>query len=229
MAVCTATFETGVDGNDVLTGDAGSATAWDVRAVTGGSIVYDDAHAHGGSLAGKFTYSGSSSSTALRWTTAFGTITDHYGRIYLYATAYQDSTPDASPVNFKTGASTVMAAIKVGSDGVLSAQDATFSVTTGTVPIALNQWVRIEWHIVHNTSTGSVEIKLFNDAESTTPDDTITWTNRNTGSSADTAEFGTAQITSSTWVFWLDDIVANATDWPGPAEEPVETWWLATL
>ena len=62
MAQATSTFETGVNGSDILTTDPGSATPWDVRLNAGGgnTITYDNAHAYG-VLSGKFDRTASDS------------------------------------------------------------------------------------------------------------------------------------------------------------------------
>ena len=54
----------------------------------GNSITYDSAHAYG-SLAAKYdsTVSRGVATTSLIWNTGIGTLTDWYGRVYVYATA----------------------------------------------------------------------------------------------------------------------------------------------
>src|SRR6266545_1351031 len=90
MAQLTANFETGVNGNNIAAADPGSATAFDaVTKNAFGLAAYDNAHIAFGSLAGKFGSTGAGAGNAyIEWTTALGTVTDYFFRLYLYLTAY---------------------------------------------------------------------------------------------------------------------------------------------
>src|SRR5574338_1457281 len=81
VSLCTADFEAGTNGNGVTTGDAGSSTAWDAVNITSGTITYSNAQAASGSQSCLF--SSNTSAHYLEWSTALGTVTDHYGRMYL--------------------------------------------------------------------------------------------------------------------------------------------------
>src|SRR5574339_1294425 len=89
MAVCTATFEAGVNGATITTsaGEA-SATAWDVVNLNEALLTYDNAHVASGSLSGHWEGTGASGGAETRWTSALsGPLSDYYFRIYLYITA----------------------------------------------------------------------------------------------------------------------------------------------
>ena len=214
MAEATANFELGTNGNDILTSDAGSATAWDVRTNNGvgNTIKYDNAHAYG-TLAGKFDRSGDTAAACrMGWTTGIGTLTDWFGRIYLYATA----NPGANyrVVFDLTGGSHI---VFVTSSGTIQSYDTVGGLLyTTTNSIALNQWVRIEWHWIHSTTVGQGELKLFNNPDSATPTETQTSAaNKNTGANTSNLTFGLSDGGSSAGPIWLDNIVAGASSYAG--------------
>jgi hypothetical protein len=77
--------------------------------------------------------------------------------------------------------------------------------------------VRIEWHLIHSVTVGQIEIKLFNNPDSATPTETKTGTaNHNNAASTTTMKFGSIGG-ASTGTYWLDNIVAGAASYPGPA------------
>lgn len=88
MAQATANFELGTQGVTIATSDAGSANAWDaVSIVASGAAIYDNAHVYQ-TLAAKLTTGATAGSTYLQWSAAtLGTLTDNYGRAYIYRTA----------------------------------------------------------------------------------------------------------------------------------------------
>lgn len=216
MADITANFELGTNGNDVLTSDSGSATAWDTRSVSGSTTIkYDTAHVAFGSLAAKFTVVAGGLGF-LQWRAAFGTQTDHFGRFYFYATANPSSV---QPIwQAARGADiTRVARIDVNADGTLRILDQPATgLQSGVVPITLNQLIRIEYHVIHSATVGQIECKLFNTADSSTPSETITspatW---DTNTDADRIQFGYVSAEAN-FTYWMDNIIGNATSYPGP-------------
>lgn len=198
MADFTADFEKGTNGNTITTGDAGSATPW---WIVNGTPSYSNAHAAHGGLAAKIA--AADASCDLAWQTLSG----GYGRAYIYATAYPSGTV---PVFYAD----LSAHFDINASGFLFMADVAANSYTGTVPIPLNQWCRIEWKIVFSPTVGQIEMKLFA-GDSTTPLDTITSpANGNTG----TAGGSYCSVRCRSWGtdVWVDDIVANATSYPGP-------------
>ena len=215
MADLTCGFETGVNGNNVLTTDAGDATAWNVRTVgAGGAITYDTAHPAFGTLGAKFVTNGTLSHY-IGWSTAFGTQTNHYGRMYLYLTAAPAS---AFPIWQVNSAGTTRAArIDINVARTLRILDAPASgIQSGSVAISLNQLVRIEWRVIHSTTVGQMELKLFNTHTSTTPSETITgpatW---NTAASGVSVTYG-APATGGGFTYWFDAAASFTSGYPGP-------------
>lgn len=220
MAQLTADFETGVNGNNIATSDAGSGTAFDlVTRSANGLAVYDNAHPAFGSLAGKFGATGvGGGSSRVEWNAAFGTQTDHYGRVYLYLSAYDGA---GVPIIFAGQGATRGARIDFSGTGKLGGFDSAAAALfpTFTTAIALNQLVRIEYHIIHSATVGQCEVKLFNTASSNTPDETQTGAaNKNTLANATSMWFGVGieSAVSTSYAIWMDNLVANATSYPGP-------------
>jgi hypothetical protein len=215
VTLCTADFELGTNGSAIIAADPGSATAWDSVLQAGGdTATYDNTHTYG-RMAAKFDNTPAPNSTnTVTWTAAIGTLTNWYGRVYLWTASFPTSTyriAHDSGGNFP---------VYVNSDGTLAAFDLG-GATSGIVPIALNRWVRIEWHWINSATVGQTEVKLFNTADSLAQDDFIqSAANRNTAASTTSLEFGLANGGNSAGPIWLDNIIAGATSYPGPAVVP---------
>lgn len=220
----TANFERGNNGNDVLTTDPGSATAWNDTQGTPRPKYTNTRAAHG-----SFSAIVSSNDAVLGWNTS---TTDHYGRLYFYATA-NPITNQLNLLKCQLGG-TAKAYLKVNTTGkVQIADNGALNTQDSIALISLNQWIRIEWHIIHSATVGQMQVKLFNDADSITPTEIITgpatW---DTGASCDAYIFADYD---GTWGSdtWYDNIVANASSYPGPfslyekevlADNPVGYW-----
>ncbi len=214
MTQCTANFELGTNASAVLAADAGSATAWNTVTDVGPKITYSTAHPASGTLCAQIALTAGGAHMMI-WGAAFGTLTDHYGRVYVYLTA---NPANATPfINVNSGGSRA-ARFDINTNGTIRAFDNPGSAlfTTTTNAIALNQLVRIEWHIVHSATVGQGELKLFNTASSSTATETSTGTaNKNTLANGDEIQFG--NINGDTpYTFWMDQIVAGASSYPGP-------------
>src|SRR6266498_2149663 len=170
MAVLTAGFELGTDQATIATGDAGNATAWNTVTIpAGGTCIYDVAHAAHGTKSAKLATAGTAGVCGLLWSTALGTVTDHYGRIYLYMTANPAADYVLVSVN---SAGTSAAEVRITTLGkVRVTRTVGAGPVTSTTSIALNQWVRIEYHAFHDLTLGTMEAKLFNTPDSGTADE----------------------------------------------------------
>jgi hypothetical protein len=212
MAQLTANFALGTNGNAILAADPGSANAWDSIVKPGsGTGVYDNTHTTGHSPE-MAQFVSANGQYQLQWSTALGTVTDHYGRLYWYQTGYGgflDVVRMGSTGSFAGGLDVNI------TNGHINLRDQAGAIQAATTQaVALNQLVRIEWHIIHSATVGQIEVKLFNSAESTTPDETIATTaNINTLASANEINFGPVAARAETW--WIGDIVANANAYPG--------------
>lgn len=210
VATLTAAFNQGTNGNTIATSDTGNENAWDVVTVgAGGTLIYDNTHINTGSLAVKAQTAGAT--VILRWSTSFGTQSEHWGRVYLFFTA----NPAAS-VSFMrnlSGAS-LASQIAINAAGKIQVFDSATN-TLSTNSISTGQLIRIEWHILHSATVGVVEAKLFNTASSTTATETITLSSANTLTSSNVISFGNAGANTA-GPFWMDDIQSNITNYPGP-------------
>ena len=215
MTVCTGDLEGGVHGNAVSTSDTGSLTAFDAAGgSTGDSVKYDNTHVAHGSLAAKMT-TGSGGNLTLRWDLAhFGTLSDWYGRMYLYMTA----NPASAMTFFRPQKTTTQAfQLLIDTSGHIVVQDtSSATLATFTNAISLNQFVRVEVHANHTGS--ALEVKLFNSADSSTATETQTLNSVSMQSNATRLDFRT-NITST--IYWIDQLVGGATAYPGPY--PVST------
>jgi hypothetical protein len=207
MAVITANFETGTNGSTISTSDTGSATAFNLAF---GSVSYSNAQAAHGSLSGKINPS--SQEAYVGWGANFGTQTDHYGRMYVYIASYPGSTEELITWGTTTSKGDGAGSIWITSAGKLQGVTASLGSATSvfTNAIPLNQWARVEWHAVHNASTGSLSISLFNSAESATATETQSGSSLNMAASAASAAFGMAR-NNVTATLYLDNIVENGT------------------
>jgi len=145
----------------------------------------------------------------MTWETTDNSL-EYYGRGYMYWPANPEGTwafLEAQQEGLRCWACTISTA------GIIEVLDASSTPRiTFSTEVALNQWTRIEWHASHPTNT--IEVKLFNNAESDTPTESHSSSAgllRTTG--ANTFMFSGGRLGDT---MWWDDIVANALSYPGP-------------
>ena len=217
MPVLNCGFETGVTGATITTADQGDGDAWDnVTIGANATLVYDTTQVALGAQSGKFTTTQASSATFVRWDAKLGTVTDHYTRFYLYATANPGA---AYAIVSVMSVGNLCCALSVLNTSKLRIQDqGAVGIGDTTNAIALNQWVRIEAHFIHSATVGQVELKLFNTATSDTATETLTTTAlQNTRVNADRIRFGIGSSTSAIGPIWIDQVQAGAVAYPGVA------------
>ena len=160
-------FEGGSDETTITTGNSGGASgnAWSSVYFGAGSLVYDSALAASGAFSARMTVATPQDAIQLRWEPAdFGTVTDHYGRIYIYRTA-NPSFP-STLFNFFNITPTLCASMVISSVGEISIRDSVGTQDEASTGITLNAWTRIEWHLTNHASAGAFECKFY-DAHST--------------------------------------------------------------
>ena len=216
MAELNCGFELGRPGVTVATTDPGDGDAWDTISIAAnGTCIYDTIHTARGAYSCKIATGATAAGVTLRWDTKFGTQTDHDGRLYCFFTANPGST--LVLIDART-ASARGAGVQLLSTGKLATLDSAGTVQTFTNSVGLNAEFRIEYHFIHSTTVGQVEVKLFNTATSSTPTETQTSAaNRNTLASVDRILFGMNSSVANAGPFWIDSIRAAATAYPGPA------------
>lgn len=217
MGVCNAGFELGRNGATISAADQGDGDAWDLVTVGAGdaTAIYDATHVALGAQAAKIA-TVTAASVVLRWDTKFGTLTDHFGRAYLYLTANPAAILSLLGANSDT---TLAYRIRITTAGKVQLIDAgSTQRALGSVSIVLNQWIRIEYHVTHSTTAGFIEAKLFNTATSAVADETITSTGSfSTLASANRVQHGVLTSTANVAAFWMDQIQAGASAYAGPA------------
>lgn len=205
----------GTLGATVSAANSGGASGNAFDSVVGTpTITFDNTHS-----LGPFAYKviGGASAQQMVWSTAQGTIAQQYGRLYLYTTGNPSGVTGI--VRWLVGGAQA-ARLRLETTGALTISDAgNAAEITTTNAIALNQWIRIEWHVVFVASNATIEIKLFNNADSATPTETVTSTTAaGLGVNCDTTQLGS--FNSSTWTGWMDAIEINDTGYPGPLVRP---------
>lgn len=216
MTLCTATFEAGTNGNTVTTGDPGAATQWDAITIGGlSTLKYDSTHAYG-LLSAKF--SSLANAMWLEWNAGHhGTQTDDYGRTYVWRDTLDSVTAHYWLAMYDSTAAFI-GRLLIDTSGKIAIQQSSGAIAaTGSVTVATAQWTRLEYKIINNTSTGILEVKLFNSPNSSSPDETITATSINTRADTTTLRFGSEQVNTSGYNYYMDDIVGGAAAYPGPA------------
>lgn len=211
MGICTAGFETGTNGATIATTDVGNGTPWSAVGIAAapGAATYDNSVAHTRVLCALLT-GGPSGNTELTWSTPFGTQTDHYGRFYMWIA----SNPAASKTAlYHRNSSTFAVGIRITSAGKLTIYDGSTDRATTTNAVTTSAWVRVEYHAVHDTVNGSMELKLFNSPESTTPTETISASTFNSRASATDAKLVGP---TGSYSIRFDDVIVGASAYPGP-------------
>jgi hypothetical protein len=230
------TFEGGTNGVQLTPGSGGNTGGasgdyfTNTPVPSDGILKFTNARVFAGSLALQLATRTVSGSCAVYWGPAVrGTlITDDYIRFYLYA---DDITTGGAAKNivrwFANGGATSLGGILLGNNRLYVTDQGNAVVTAqSTALMVAGQWVRIEAHLHPRTDgTGSIQIKLFLDPTSTTPD----WDYTLSGITSpfgysDQIYFGNAapgaNWPSATGSFYFDAIVTGAATWVGPVSAP---------
>lgn len=226
MAQLSNTFEGGSNGTTITTGNSGgvSGDAFNLINIdapgSGGAITFDNTHVHSGSLAAKFLTPSVSGFEYVEWDPAAAT--NFFGRFYIY------------PAQSFIGGDWIFDGGSGGADKAVIAMDGSDRVTivdasitvkaTSTSSMTINAWNRIEFHVVCSTTVGTMEVKMFWGAncDGTTPDETLNASSLNTGASINQHLFGMIDTGGhNNASAWFDDVVMNASAYPGPAVIPV--------
>ena len=200
-------FEWGVDGEALLFTDRELTTPF---GAVSGTPRYDSAHAYG-NLSMRVPHSTTQQCIVLNVDSAR---IDQYNRLYLYATQF----PVAGP---QWLARTQQAALWLDTDGKL--KFGVFGMDYAlTTPIALNQWVRIEWRMkwAYPAQADSIyEVKLFNNPDSEAPTEVVTEPNSLFASTNATYMIGNAAPEPTPdWGadIWIDNVIVAHSEYPGP-------------
>ena len=207
-------LDLGVDGVDVTSGDPGSPDSF--NAVTGTPPKYTNVQAR--------------DTLSMRWVaqnnvqfcqfTGLGSITTNvYVRTYMYLPALPGDN-NFYPLNFRTSADVSCAILRILADGTIQGRTADNSnaFAEGTISVATNQWVRLEWRVLPSTTAGTMEWRLYNNADSSTASDSASNAGIVLGANIDRHSIGltTAGVAAGLTVYY-DDIAVSSTGWIGPS------------
>ena len=216
------TFETALADATVITvANSDDGTAGDAFTTVSNSPTFSTAQAKSGTLAMRYDTTATYTQRYVDWQT-LGSITGSvWLRFYMYSTA----VPAGSflrVVLFRTSAANCALLFVQTTTGVLQgANAAQAGGTSGTVAVALNQWVRIEMRVLPSTTAGEVEWWLYNDPEAAIGDfdDHVLITGQVLAANVDQVRLGgTTAAGPTSFVVWFDDVAVSSTGQIGPSE-----------
>jgi hypothetical protein len=157
------------------------------------------------------------------WSTSMGSQTQVWWRYYMYLVALPTATAN-NPTIFEMDNGAAYGGVLLinkatNSLRVVTGSGATSTFATGAVALSAGRWYRIEGRYQAGTGTsGSCDVRLFDEPDDDTPAETISLSGVNMGTtSANSFTFG--------WIFndvnyphmYMSGLELNNTDWPGPA------------
>jgi hypothetical protein len=222
------TFESGQPDTTVITtGNSGGAAGTAFNAVTG-SPTFSTAQVKNGERSMRFDTTGTYAQTHCDWTALGSITTSVWIRFYLYLTANPVTTvPRMICIRTSGAANSVFLAMTTG--GLLQVLNAAQAgAATGSVAVALNQWVRIEARFLSSTTVGEGEWWLYNnpDAGIDSPSDHNSATSMVNGANSDGIQWGPTTVTGpANFVGEIDDVAISSAGRIGTgAPPPVPSW-----
>jgi hypothetical protein len=216
------TFEGGSDGVAISPANSGGASGNALNAVStlgASSVVYDNAQsAEGGMSAlmnaasGEFAY--------IEWEASWQSETEVWYRMYFRFDNV--SLTNHTAILAAISAEGVVCEVQLRNNNVLGIRDSALTLRfSSSTSIAADTWYRLEWHVVHSTTVGHFEARLFHGANlhGTTPDETFgnLTNNYNTGASSDEVRAGlNSNPGASGATMWVDALAIDDTAWIGP-------------
>lgn len=178
---------------------------------------FDSGAAHGAYSCQLATAATPGSGCGLRWNTAIGSNTTLYARFYIWV-ANTPTYPWRIFSAYTPTGGLGSSAIEIQVDGRLSIWDSFSEVLITNKPIIFAQWNRIEIKMVASQTVGQVELRLFNNMDSATPDEILaSQPNRFVYSPIGTIDWGhTQNIRGNMGPIWIDDIETSTVGWLGP-------------
>lgn len=216
-------FDGGTHNTTISTSNSGgtSGRAFDQVLIGGGglqTLKFDNTQFHRGPLSIKTGGLSNGFSDFVAWNAAtLGTNYETFLRGYFYFTAYPGSTTNTGIMATVDSAQATASEVRVNSDGTLAIWNGVGLQATGTYSIPLNQWVRVEIHTIHNTSSGVIDVKVWGTSPDSTgtPDDDFSASGINTKANVERARYG-CTINGGHVDFWIDDVAVSNAGWLGP-------------
>lgn len=224
MAEYTGNFETGTNGNNIQTTDAGSLNAWDDRNFSAdATLTYSNVEKYG-NLSARMVFSATPNTAYVAWTntTLGSSLTELWGRVYLFYAAWPATT--GFWIRAFDGGSRAWESY-IDSTGKLVLRDSGGTQRAiSTNAINAGAWVRIEFHVQNSSTAGFIEAKLFNDPDSATATETVTSTGSfSTLTKTDLIRIGENTGGNPSNTVYMDNILVNTTGYPGPLSTPSQT------
>lgn len=224
MATNVNSFESGQPaGTAISTGNSGGTAGRAADSLVG-TVTYDTAHAHSGTLSMKVDMAGGASSQ-WRWSDGADQAgATGYLRFYLWLAALPSQNTSVAYV--LDHSNVILLRVRVHTDGTVDLLDQANAIMgTTAAAVATGQWVRLEAKVTCSATTGQAELRLYNSADSTTAAETVvTGSTFNTGSTKPGGwRFGGLTSSAAADVFWIDDISSSDVDWIGPLLVPTIT------
>jgi len=208
-------YEGGTNGTAVSAANSGGASGNAFTSVDGTLADYHAAIARG-SLSVRIAQTATPASSRMYWA-SLGNIagSNVYFRAYLYVPA--NPATNLNWFEWRTSTPTRSAAVFIRTGGTLRiTDDALASLVETTSTIALNQWIRVEFRILPSTTAGEVELRLYNDPDSTTATDTKVATGLTTlAATVDALRFGHTSAPAN-FVNYFDEVAVSTSGWIGP-------------
>lgn len=207
-------FEGGTLGNTIATTDTGSGNAWNAITRTTSTLVYDNTQVHTGTLACKIvTLAVSTGEPILKWTGLGSITTELYWRQYCFypTDPTQGGGNSFRYVSVRANGGAKSGTWKMNSSKFLLLENAAgTTIATGTVPVALNQWIRIEGRIVSSATVGQMDVWLYNTAEAGVESDHVSVTGAVLAANSDELWFGITETSApTTYTYYLDDLATS--------------------
>lgn len=200
-------------------GGAVSGDDWDFIAIgTNGSITYANDPARG-PLSYKMTLGATVTDIKVEWQ-HFQPSTTVYVRFYVYL----PTLPSAS-FRFLELSDGTQAVWSFGfrADGRLSIRD-TVSASMGvsTISLPVGRWLRLEAMVVSHATTGSSVVKIFTEADSPYPAETMTsassFNTAPNGTGIELGRFGIVGSSTANFTYYIDDMAMSNSGYLGPAD-----------
>ncbi|MGI5493892.1 hypothetical protein [Microtetraspora malaysiensis] len=213
-------FEGGTNGQSITTANSGGVSGTAFPSTAEFPPTYSNVHAAHGTLSARFPADHKDS--YLSWEGLIPGNGDRWIRAYLWVDQPTDTAHDISLNLATAGYATqwiaqVQAHVATGTCELElrhwndSTQTETLLATASVAP-AIGQWIRVEMR-VNNASSGTAEVRLYNDADSTTASATITGT-----ITQSVAAWHDVYVYNQSWdaTAWVDDFAVSDTGWLGP-------------
>jgi glycosyl hydrolase family 26 len=197
------------EGSITAGGSSSGGDAFSSVQIDGGaSLRYDNAHAIG-AFGARHTVP-SRGNAYYEWG---GNFTSWYGRIDVWLGA--NPTGALRLMRAASGGS-LRCAIDLLPSGQLRVVDsANRTIASSSATFATGRWIRIEWSVSH--PQGRVTVRLFNDANATSPTATLVSSGGSIGGSTGQVQLGRSGSQSFSVTFWTDEPAVSTTGFPGPA------------